>query len=347
MMMSRMYSDMLDRHVQNLVNERQYKIVRSLLDDNQSLESVVNHELSKTREKLRSLLSSLSAICKTQSYSVPKTRKSWLEFYIQAMQGNLVSSTALDEILDSTKKLPSDTMDRLLGDLVCDELLPQHLSKEIRILKKDLLQLTTNLSDSALPLKSTYDINRCTLRTTVVAQKVSLSTNSAKLSSDDTAYTIIVDLVIDTLSDYFQHTLVNPSDLFLHEVFVYDYKSPHREVFTARPRFAVERALSSPHDYLGCECCSSDQRPGLEASQPPIAILYQLYLESGSLINAADLWEAFRTIVSAEHVEDEEEENQRVLALFSRSLAELRYLDLIKSSRKKADHLAKLAWQGL
>lgn len=34
-------------------------------------------------------------------------------------------------------------------------------------------------------------------------------------------------------------------------------------------------------------------------------------------------------------------------ALFSQALAELKYLGMIKSSRKKADHLVKLAWKGL
>lgn len=34
-------------------------------------------------------------------------------------------------------------------------------------------------------------------------------------------------------------------------------------------------------------------------------------------------------------------------ALFQRSLAELRYLGFIKASRKKTDHVAKLAWKGL
>lgn len=34
-------------------------------------------------------------------------------------------------------------------------------------------------------------------------------------------------------------------------------------------------------------------------------------------------------------------------ASFQRALAELRCLGLIKSSRKKTDHVAKLAWKGL
>lgn len=34
-------------------------------------------------------------------------------------------------------------------------------------------------------------------------------------------------------------------------------------------------------------------------------------------------------------------------ALFQRALAELRFLGLVKPSRKKTDHIAKMAWKGL
>ena len=43
----------------------------------------------------------------------------------------------------------------------------------------------------------------------------------------------------------------------------------------------------------------------LSSTQPATAILYQLYLESGSLVNVSDLWSAFNTIVGEE--EDEAE----------------------------------------
>ena len=43
----------------------------------------------------------------------------------------------------------------------------------------------------------------------------------------------------------------------------------------------------------------------LSSTQPATAILYQLYLESGSLVNASDLWSAFNAIVGEE--EDEVE----------------------------------------
>jgi hypothetical protein len=36
-----------------------------------------------------------------------------------------------------------------------------------------------------------------------------------------------------------------------------------------------------------------------------------------------------------------------VRPLFERALAELKYLGLIKGTRKKTDHIAKAAWRGL
>lgn len=68
-----------------------------------------------------------------------------------------------------------------------------------------------------------------------------------------------------------------------------------------------------------------------------------MYLESGNLINVHDLWLAFNAIIGQESDDDAE----TIMALFQRSLAELRYLGLIKASRKKTDHVAKLAWKGL
>ena len=78
-----------------------------------------------------------------------------------------------------------------------------------------------------------------------------------------------------------------------------------------------------------------------------------MYLESGSVVNTADLWKAFWTVVSGaadeteEEEEEEEEETKRVLALFETGLAELKFLGMVKGSRKKADHLQKSAWRGL
>jgi len=46
------------------------------------------------------------------------------------------------------------------------------------------------------------------------------------------------------------------------------------------------------------------------ATQPATSIVYQLYLNAGSLINIYDLWSAFCSIVGAEDLEDGTEEKE-------------------------------------
>ena len=80
------------------------------------------------------------------------------------------------------------------------------------------------------------------------------------------------------------------------------------------PRRAIERALSAPHDYLNCECCEGGGKgdaAALSSSQPATAILYQLYLESGALINIADLWAAFSAVVGTEGEEEKGEAEKK------------------------------------
>ncbi len=84
-------------------------------------------------------------------------------------------------------------------------------------------------------------------------------------------------------------------------------------------------------------------------SLPPTAVLYHLYLEAGALVNAADLWAAFRALVVGDEEEEEEEEEgeggeREALVGFYRGLAELRMMGFVKGSKKKADHVAKLKW---
>ena len=224
------------------------------------------------------------------------------------MSGKLLDSTALRETLLSVKKSPSDIMLLMVQAL-------SNIHPTFSDLLRNLEELVSSQADEAAPLRSEHDVRHTTLRTTVVAQKVELSKQASALTQQDKEYSDIVNRVDGALREYFNKTLVNPKDIFLHELLIYDAKTPYRDVFTPKPRFAVERALSSPHDYLACNCCESVEN-GLSSSQPATAVLYQLYLESGSLINTADLWSAFQTIMATEDAEDEDEEQARVLYVF-------------------------------
>ena len=222
------------------------------------------------------------------------------------MSGELIASVLVKDTLLSCRKMSSDAMSNLLSKLSTLDL------PGITEIEEDLKCLTSTMNDEITPLRSEHDVQHDSLRTTIVAQKVSLSKQSSTLSKQDLAYSRIVSSVDNLLQDFLQTSLINPKDLFLHEVLIYDSKSPHRDVFTPKPRFAVERALSSPHDYLGCSCCEGTEN-GLSATQPATAILYQLYLESGAVINTSDLWSAFYAVVGVEDAEDEDADQQRAL----------------------------------
>ncbi|OAA63681.1 origin recognition complex subunit [Niveomyces insectorum RCEF 264] len=240
-------------------------------------------------------------------------------------------------------------------------------------------------------LRSKYSAQSKVLRTTVVAQKVQLSRDAAALTDDDQAFTVLVDAVVDLLASHLDvepaastaastSTPTTPKDLWLQEIWLYDARTPYREVFVPRPGLVFERALSRPHDYLACACCGDDDsktkkkqtsRNGkgsgsIRPTLPPTAILYQLYLEAGPLINVADLWAAFQTVVAEndkdkhkkdddsdedndddEQDEDDEEKDTRQrlhLVQFYEALAELKALGFIKATRRKVDHVAKVKW---
>lgn len=245
------------------------------------------------------------------------------------------------------------------------------------------------------PLRSKYWGQNKVMRTTVIAQRVQLSKDSAALSEADKAFTRIVDGTTRLLAG---HLGVGPAgDVLLGEAWVYESRTPSRDVLVPRPLVVFERALVRPQDYLACECCADgpaaaqdhdqgttgqedhDQETagqdhdetgtaaatdnelqskkrktletGVKPTMPATSILYQLYLETGSLINVADLWEAFYAVVgrppqaaTETEAEDGGEDERRVLVEFYRGLAELRALGFVKASKKKADHVAKLRW---
>ena len=299
-------ADNPSRYAQTLIERKEYEKLRTLLDDDESLRDLVMHEIQSGRQALRALIGTINVLFRIYSSLSLKIQILWSEMYVRAMSAELAGSAAFEEIMASVKKTPSDLMKDLLDDLA-----GMSLPDELVEIMTELDQLT-NLGDTQVPLRSAYDVRHETLRTTVVAQKVSLSKNTSTLSTQDSAYTKIVDRIYTILCNYFETTLINPQALFLNEIFILDSKSPHREVFTPRPRFAIERALSSPQDYLGCDCCGGSES-GLSATQPATAILYQLYLESGAVINTADLWSAFWTIVGGDGTDDEDVEQQRAL----------------------------------
>ncbi|KAF1932314.1 uncharacterized protein M421DRAFT_289162 [Didymella exigua CBS 183.55] len=328
--------------------------VRTLLESDQELFDKVIHDTSSAQDKLSFLAHAVSVLFSVREalQMTPNVKASTI--WIRAASADLADSPLLRETMLSLKKTPSNKFADLLSTLrtlSSKKTLPYErghkdavATMDVNAIQEEFVSILAQ-KDTSAPLRTEHDVQNDSVRATVVAQKVLLEKHKAALSKQDQAYSDLVTRVHGQLTSFFEMALIDPQTLPSSEVFMYDLKSPHIEVFQPKPRFAVERAMASPHDYLGCDCCGrvDGKESALGATQPATAIVYQMYLESGALINVTDLWSAFRAIAGDEDDDDE----SKTMALFQRALAELKYLGLLRPTKKKTDHVAKVMWKGL
>lgn len=158
-------------------------------------------------------------------------------------------------------------------------------------------------------------------------------------------------------------TDTNPFQAYLSEATILNMRSPLSAILHARPRYALERALTRPADYLGCECCTANKQGEISdrSTLPATSLLLTLLNEAGNIVNVQDLWDAFRdTMMQANSVTLEEGDDdddatadkdvdRHSLTLFYRALADLRHLGFVRPSKRKpgVDCIAKTAWMGL
>jgi origin recognition complex subunit 3 len=278
--------------------------VRELLASNQHLFKQVAEYIKNGQHALATLSHAAQVLFSVRAslQMSPSVRLS--SIWTRAASGDIDGSPLLRETMLSVKKMPSDKFVELLAAIKKHQ--GDYFSMDMSAVQRELSKLIEN-NDTSAPLRTQHDVRNDSLRTTVVAQKVLLSKHKAALSEQDKAYSDLVVRFHDQLDAYFGSAFIDPHTLVFSEVLIYDLKSPHTEVFQPKPRFAIERALATPHDYLGCDCCSGHEGndAALSATQPATAIVYQMYLESGMLMNVSDLWSAFNAIAGSGDEDDE------------------------------------------
>jgi origin recognition complex subunit 3 len=291
-------------HVETLLEDGDASITRRLLDSNEYLLEYLKDQIMAGHQALEKILSTVEMIMILQKQNPVTQQQLKSTLLVDALAGQLRDSNFERNMIMCLKKSNSESL-----LLILEDLLPTtsgDLHKTCTTFLKELSKLHSQQKDGAA-LRSEQDLHNATLRTTVVAKKVELSKQKSTLTKSDAAYSDVLRRFILALESHFDNTLINPKDLVFNEIFIYDLKSPHRDVFTPKPRAAIERALASPHDYLDCECCAPDASTGQEntlaSTQPSTAILYQLYLEGGALMNVADLRTAFVTVLGDERDE--------------------------------------------
>ncbi|KPM39498.1 hypothetical protein AK830_g7090 [Neonectria ditissima] len=318
---------------------------KSLLEDDEYLVAAMRQSIENRQEDTSDFLRALLIVRATGAQDDEFSRA-----YVDGMEEGVIISEQ-SSVVDSVRRLDLPEVSTLVrrvvsileegdADLGIGPAIAKSEYAEMRDalmrLMSEMEDLSVQVKDQDLTLRSKYSGQSRVMRTTVIAQRVQLSQDSATLTVEDKQFTDIVDAVTGLLTSHIHAP--SPMSALLSESWLYDSRTPSRDVFVPRPRTVLERSLTRPHDYLSCACCKAGEE-GIQASFPETALLYRLYLETGNLINVADLWSAFVTRIGGEEADE-----RKTLVMFYRALAELRALGFVKASKKKADHIAKLKW---
>jgi origin recognition complex subunit 3 len=170
-----------------------------------------------------------------------------------ALQDGLLASPLYREFTLALRKTASDMLPKLLAAVrpfVEDE----HLEK-VNSISRQLEELLESVPENKQPLKSKHDVRNQTMRTTVVAQKVELSIHKASVSEEEAKYSVIVDEFVELVNSFLSENILSVKDVLFSEIIFYDDTHADSAVFLPKARPALERALASPQDYLGCDCC--------------------------------------------------------------------------------------------
>ncbi|RDL36668.1 uncharacterized protein BP5553_06020 [Venustampulla echinocandica] len=333
------------RSVVERIEVRDINGARELLEDDAILAQNIKTELHSKDGKILCLLRALHIL-----ESATTDGPGGIDLYLTVFGGALKDSDFFRRLLDSLERMTPEDLISLTekiraaikhGNSAMDldgwAEADQEFLQDIKLIETKVKTLTATAVEKGVPIRSSESIHSKGLRTTVIAQRVQLSYQKSTISEAEKEYQGLVGRLLELFEEYF--TLENPQHLFLNEVWLCNSTTPFADVFVPRPRAAIEHALSSPQEYLS----GIDQN--LPPTQPETAILYQKYLEAPSLINVADLWSSFLETVAGGEAEESDERGP--LMQFYRGMADLNLLGMVKQSKKKADHLAKVSWKGL
>ncbi|KIW83585.1 hypothetical protein Z517_02830 [Fonsecaea pedrosoi CBS 271.37] len=332
-------------------NKTERETVRRLLVSDDELQRVVVEAIESGKRIMRSGLSAVSTLR-----------------YIYHCTLKLESYSRWESETHLLQSLPDLTQSEIF-EAIEDDL--QNLSSEV--------SATQLLKGSVPELRDLHDYQR-----SCVEPEAETGTDASPSEAEKFISLLRRYLESRTSSSSPEHHLISPFRHFMAEAYTMAQKSPLAQTMHPRPRYCLERALTRPADYLGCSCCtprgSGEAHAATrgdvpdKANLPPTSLLLNMLNEAGTVVNVRDLWDAFRDTLShgtesaspdadRDGLDDDNDDNdddevggddksndeRRTLALFYRALADLRYLGLIRQSKRKpgVECIAKTAWMGL
>ncbi|CAE7225406.1 unnamed protein product [Rhizoctonia solani] len=157
------------------------------------------------------------------------------------------------------------------------------------------------------------------------------------------------------------------------ELYYTETSSSLKETLDPAPRSVILSALVRPGAYFNCECCDPEESfaPESMAQRPDTCVLFQRSLDAGRLLNIADWFGAFVSVVQHEKVErvpaqsnthglrtrrrrsaegegdgDEVIEIQKEYqARFIQSAHELEFLGLIQTTGRRKEHVMRTVFE--
>jgi origin recognition complex subunit 3 len=336
------------KHISDLMSSNDLGRARALLQDDQVLLTEVKQALRTGRQISLRILRRFHVFQRVSQEPVDS-----INLYMSFMEGNIQTSDFLTVLIESLKSMTpmqmlvflsrietaiedGDSGIELSGCTDEDDV----IMTIIQDMKHKISELSNAAEETEMPVRSSGVIHSKGLRTTVIAQRVQLSYAESTLTALEKEFLEQNERLSTLLEDYF--IMADPRHLFLNEIWLVDSTTTLLDAFAPHPREAIETTLSTPYHFLDRRVPRGGTT--LSITLPATAILYQRYLEAGSIINMADLWSSFLEIVAGDAEEADERE---VLMQFYRALADLKLMGMVKQSKKKADHLAKVSWEGL
>ncbi|KAF1814016.1 hypothetical protein P152DRAFT_465744 [Eremomyces bilateralis CBS 781.70] len=327
------------RLVEALLEQREVLPAKALLKSNTTLFEHAREGVKESCYALSQIGLATKAIFSLQTCLNKSHHRTLSSLYIDALGSDFASSPFVRELLLTIKKLSSSAAMPVLESV--SVIIAQMEDEGLQTAHESLLTFVTDASGSSKPLRSEFSITGETLRISVVSRRAGIHSQKSTLSDEESNYSKLLLAFHNAVHQYLESVFVDPKLLSFAEVIMFDYRAMHRAAFMPRTRQVIDRALASPYDYLNCECCQ-DTQTALSSTQPDTSILYRLCLESGQLINMADLLSAFENVKG-----DNEGDDKDTSASFQQALAELLYLGIVKGTRKRVDHIARGVWNGL
>ncbi|XP_063040175.1 origin recognition complex subunit 3 [Engraulis encrasicolus] len=294
----------------------------------------------------------------TLTSSLPKypLGKQIRELHISCLERNVWETEEYDNAMQLLKMLAKDELVAVLQK--CVVILSSSQSKKMKAAHEQLQNYLAkfdqldSLSAEELMQDAAASPEKDLQKKTDLyqLQKTLLEMKETRRTKKKTPFEVLRNQILEFVDSLVKLYLVPPETQPLSEVCYYGASGVLRRHLNATPRTSIQTALSNPYCYLQNEDLKTDGSAVSNAA-PDICIVYKLHLECGRLINLFDWLEAYSTVVSAGEGKDPESSDYGKVdelkhARFIQAVSELEFLGFVKSTKQKADHVARLTWGG-